>query len=1005
MRGLIWMYLFILITTPVIAITETASLATEKCVVNSGDIQTWVLNISSGAATIDAGSVQIEFDLYHSWKNDITITLQSPLGTTRIIKTGAVGGDNDYGLADGSNYGTPAKYTIKDGIGGGDLDPVSDSPPGSYDPVDAFSAFDGEVANGNWILTLSDGVNSDDGCIQNVALTMDVTYPCSAPTSAPSNPSAATYVNGTEASVTYDATGITNGDEVLVICRETGTAAIAPSDANSYSGFSTSFTGALKTTGAGNVVIYQGTNLNATKSATNLTCTTNYTFDVYSRNSADCYYTASKGTITYTDWRLCSIVYSQASTSSVSQSTPDLDNEILKIYATVGGSGASPLTMNTIAVTSLNTTDTDVPASGVRVRYNTSDNFGAASDIGFNTSFSAGVATLGTLAQDLAAGNNYFWVHYDLDAAATIGNVLDGKFAANSINIESVTYPSSEQSPAGSRSIVGNLNGFVIAGNIVNNGTWEQYSDNAMTLAPAEYTKVTGTTKTITGSGIYTNVWMQSEGSMKFDGTITSGSFSRTNVTNSFEVETAKTFITGNFSNSGTSTLNGTATLQVYGEFSNSNTLTSSNGSIIEFTGTSGQNVTTDGGGVGTQLEDVIFNNTHADGVTLIDPMTINTTGAVTFTDGIVTTTSASLLIFEDAATTSVGSDASHVVGPCRKFGNDANFIFPVGSNGLSRPIGISGNVNAAQSFTATSFDGSPVNPTVLDPAINNISTIHYWDLNQTIAGTDDAVVELFWTNAGAEGIDDCTDLTVAHYYNPGGGLKWYEEASTSDIGSSCAGAGSGSIKTDAVVTEYSFLTFASSGVGPNPLPVKLISFTGEKIGAANKLYWTTATEINADYFDIERSTDAIEFVKITSLAAAGNSNQLLNYTYTDSNPFIVSYYRLKQVDFDGSFVYSNILLIDRDLAGLNNTAADEMLIYPNPNTASNVNLQFYLSENKEVEIRVINVLGKVVRNLSVSISNNQVEELYVGNLAKGSYQVVSQFSNGITIAKVLIIK
>ncbi len=187
-------------------------------------------------------------------------------------------------------------------------------------------------------------------------------------------------------------------------------------------------------------------------------------------------------------------------------------------------------------------------------------------------------------------------------------------------------------------------------------------------------------------------------------------------------------------------------------------------------------------------------------------------------------------------------------------------------------------------------------------------------------------------------------------------------------------------------------------------LPVELISFTGEKAGAANKLYWTTATEINADYFDIERSTDAIEFIKITSLPAAGNSKQLLNYTYTDSNPFKVAYYRLKQVDFDGSFVYSKTLLIDRDLADLNNTTADEMLIYPNPNTASNVNLQFYLSENKEVEIRVIDVLGQVVRILSVSLSNNQIEELYVGDLVKGSYQVVSQFTDGNTMSKTLII-
>jgi hypothetical protein len=262
----------------------------------------------------------------------------------------------------------------------------------------------------------------------------------------------------------------------------------------------------------------------------------------------------------------------------------------------------------------------------------------------------------------------------------------------------------------------------------------------------------------------------------------------------------------------------------------------------------------------------------------------------------------------------------------------------------------------------------------------------------------------LFRTNATTEHSNDCPDLTVAHYYDPGGGLKWYEEASGTEGGSSCTGAGSGSIKTDAVVAEYSFLAFASAAGGVNALPVEFISFTGEKTGVANQLFWTTATEVNADYFELERANDALDFVKISRLSAAGNSNQLLDYAYTDSNPFKLSYYRLKQVDFDGSFEYSNTISIDRDLASLNNTGSDEMLIYPNPTKASNVNLRFHLSENKDVEIRVIDVLGQVVRILSVSLSNNQIEELYVGDLVKGSYQVVSQFTDGNTISKTLII-
>ena len=151
--------------------------ATQKCVENGGDIQTWVLNISNSGTTITAGTVEIDFDAYHSYKGDLTITLQSPTGTLKTIKSNGNGGTNELGTPDGSTYGSPALYTIKDGTGNGNVDVSSDSPPGSYDPVGAFSGFDGEDPQGNWTLTMIDGAGGDDGCIRNVELRMTITSP------------------------------------------------------------------------------------------------------------------------------------------------------------------------------------------------------------------------------------------------------------------------------------------------------------------------------------------------------------------------------------------------------------------------------------------------------------------------------------------------------------------------------------------------------------------------------------------------------------------------------------------------------------------------------------------------------------------------------------------------------------------------------------------------------------------------------------------------------------
>src|SRR5579862_5466913 len=81
---------------------------------------------------------------------------------------------------------------------------------------------------------------------------------------------------------------------------------------------------------------------------------------------------------------------------------------------------------------------------------------------------------------------------------------------------------------------------------------------------------------------------------------------------------------------------------------------------------------------------------------------------------------------------------------------------------------------------------------------------------------------------------------------------------------------------------------------------VQLISFAGENINGDVVLSWTTSYEENVDHFDLQRSTDGEHFVRLATLAAAGNSSTPLQYTLTDHQPFGgMNYYRLMQVDLD----------------------------------------------------------------------------------------------------------
>lgn len=104
---------------------------------------------------------------------------------------------------------------------------------------------------------------------------------------------------------------------------------------------------------------------------------------------------------------------------------------------------------------------------------------------------------------------------------------------------------------------------------------------------------------------------------------------------------------------------------------------------------------------------------------------------------------------------------------------------------------------------------------------------------------------------------------------------------------------------------------FVKFGIGSGPLPVELVAFTGENKDKINCLKWTTASEINNNYFEVERSQNGIYYLKIGSLIGKGNSSELINYAFDDSTAFFgPNYYRLKQVDFNDQFIYSKIISV-----------------------------------------------------------------------------------------------
>jgi hypothetical protein len=169
------------------------------------------------------------------------------------------------------------------------------------------------------------------------------------------------------------------------------------------------------------------------------------------------------------------------------------------------------------------------------------------------------------------------------------------------------------------------------------------------------------------------------------------------------------------------------------------------------------------------------------------------------------------------------------------------------------------------------------------------------------------------------------------------------------------------------------------------PLPVELISFEAKYINQNVHLNWKTASELNNYGFIIERSIDKLTFENIGFIAGKGNSIEINNYNFIDNNlPFGHYYYRLKQVDFDGSFQYSHIIEVS---ASFNPTSFSLSQNYPNPFNPSTT-IQFSVAESGITELTVFNSLGQ------------EIAKLYNQNAEKGvQYQIyfdASKFSSGV---------
>lgn len=142
-----------------------------------------------------------------------------------------------------------------------------------------------------------------------------------------------------------------------------------------------------------------------------------------------------------------------------------------------------------------------------------------------------------------------------------------------------------------------------------------------------------------------------------------------------------------------------------------------------------------------------------------------------------------------------------------------------------------------------------------------------------------------------------------------------------------------------------------------NPLPIELLSFAATYKKGKVLVQWSTGSEINNDYFTIERSRDAVNTEIIGHVDGAGNSTRTLHYRFTDNRPHTgVSYYRLKQTDFDGSFEYSKWVAVQAD-------AAREQFQVLAVSSPSGVLLRIYSPTGQPLQVQLADIYGRIVHS------------------------------------------
>ncbi len=381
------------------------------------------------------------------------------------------------------------------------------------------------------------------------------------------------------------------------------------------------------------------------------------------------------------------------------------------------------------------------------------------------------------------------------------------------------------------------------------------------------------------------------------------------------------------------------------------------------------------------------INNTA--GVSANSPLTLS--GIINLISGKLITSTANLVTLTPGSSITGGSSVNYVNGPLAfqyaTLGGSFTKTYPIGKGGIYRPLTLSLTQSAAttSTYTAEMFNATP-SANTLPGTLSKVSSARYYVISEDAGGSAFTAGSVLLSYDTDDGVFDAAHLRIAQGPDAGGGT-WV------DLG------GVGSAATTGTITSNSFtdltnsaFALANSTGGTNALPVVLSSFNVSNMGRTIQLNWATSTEKNCSKFEIERSiidekNTSIVWNSVGSINAAGTTTSARNYSYSEKNLQAGNYqYRLKMVDYDGSYEYSKVLEVK--IAFPKNFELSQN--YPNPfNPSTKIN--YNLPSDSKVSIEVYNIAGVKICQL---VNEEQSKGYY--SVAFNSTSISKTISSGI---------